>query len=311
MLRPRQIETGNVETMTARLVLAVGSHAGLEAPLQNGYYMIGRHSECQIRPKSRSVSRRHCLLFAQKGELQVRDLGSASGTKVNDRRMEGNLWFPLRDGDELRCGKVVFQVSMTPANVEDGEALGMVTAEPWQSFDVASMLSSADEEEREKRYDQIRGGGASSGRDNVADIEFDSEDTQIELDDFAEAFVDDYPMETPVQGGVRSEPQRTSVSSKSESGSGSSPSKQTLKPGKPKPGKPKASKPKKPPKPSKKSRKTMAGSKKKMSGVSAASADRLKLAGVTVLVVAMVGFFGYRVYQFTAGPSVRVIQNID
>ena len=48
--------------MTVKLILATGSHAGMEETLKPGYYMIGRHEQCQIRPKSRSVSRRHCLL---------------------------------------------------------------------------------------------------------------------------------------------------------------------------------------------------------------------------------------------------------
>ncbi len=104
----------HTNTDMARLVLAVGSRAGREAPLQYGYYMIGRHSECQIRPKSRSVSRRHCLLFQDDTGLQVLDLNSTAGTRVNDLRIRPKTWIALRNGDMLRCGKVVFRVDLGP-----------------------------------------------------------------------------------------------------------------------------------------------------------------------------------------------------
>ena len=65
-----QQTTGSV-AMAAQLVLASGSRSGLAAPLFEGYYLIGRHEECQIRPKSRSVSRRHCLLHNHNGLLRV------------------------------------------------------------------------------------------------------------------------------------------------------------------------------------------------------------------------------------------------
>jgi predicted component of type VI protein secretion system len=108
MLRP-----GNSESMTARLVLQTGSRAGMPAPLQYGYYMIGRHQECQIRPKSRSVSRYHCLLCHNENVVQVLDLESTSGTRVNEEKLMPKSWVPLSNGDMLRCGKIVFR-----ANVE-------------------------------------------------------------------------------------------------------------------------------------------------------------------------------------------------
>ncbi len=98
--------------MLVQLVLATGSNAGLAAPLQRGYYMIGRHRECQIRPKTRSVSRRHCLLFHDEQALRVLDLGSTSGTKINDILIEPRCWHELSSGDTLRLGKTVFTVSI-------------------------------------------------------------------------------------------------------------------------------------------------------------------------------------------------------
>lgn len=98
--------------MTARLVLLTGSQAGIEAPLQRGYYMIGRHKECQIRPKSRSVSRRHCVLHFHDDRLLAMDLASTSGSKRNTNRFEPKKWVPLEDGDTLKLGKVQFRVCL-------------------------------------------------------------------------------------------------------------------------------------------------------------------------------------------------------
>lgn len=293
MLRP-----GNVEPMIAQLVLAVGSHAGMEAPLHNGYYMIGRHPECQIRPKSRSVSRRHCLLFAQNGEVQVRDLKSSSGTKVNDQRIEGSDWVKLGDGDELRLGKVVFTVHIQQSAEGQGGPGGMVTAEPWQSFDVASMLSSADEEERERRYEQIRGGedGAEDQGFITADSDSDDfTDTQIEIDDFADAFADDL-------GSLPSEAESPASPVAAQAAPTSTPNSDK---------KAKASRPPKPSKPKPLPRAPKKMRRKMSAGGFSGNTDRLKFIGAVVLTLVVISFFGYRMYQFTSGPSVRVIQNID
>ncbi|MCM2374063.1 FHA domain-containing protein [Aporhodopirellula aestuarii] len=122
----------------ARLVLSTGSRAGLIAPIRPGFYLIGRDKNCQIRPKTRSVSRVHCLLYfgcetpvsldAIDGELlspdgpgsestgrfHVVDLGSTSGTKINCERIPPRQWVEVVDGSELRCGKIAWQVVLEP-----------------------------------------------------------------------------------------------------------------------------------------------------------------------------------------------------
>ena len=96
------------------LVLANGSRAGLRAELQQGFYLIGRDSECQIRPKSRSVSRRHCLLHVEPDRLAVLDLRSTSGTRLGLEKLEPVVWVPIDAGDQIRCGKIAFDVASQP-----------------------------------------------------------------------------------------------------------------------------------------------------------------------------------------------------
>ncbi|WP_404310294.1 FHA domain-containing protein [Neorhodopirellula lusitana] len=118
---------------TAQLVLSTGSRAGLVASIQLGYYVVGRDRDCQIRPKTRSVSRTHCLLCygnpppqlkaaskraaSDSGEVEtqanrfyVLDLNSTSGTKIDGKRLEPRQWVEVKSGAELRCGKIAWSV---------------------------------------------------------------------------------------------------------------------------------------------------------------------------------------------------------
>ena len=101
--------------MYVELILATGSRAGITAPIMNGYYMIGRHAECQIRPKTRSVSRRHCVVWRDNDTFKVLDLESTSGTKINQQRIEPRVWCDLKDGDECELRKNSF------SSVDEGE----------------------------------------------------------------------------------------------------------------------------------------------------------------------------------------------
>ncbi len=153
--------------MSTKLTLAIGSHAGIEEPLKHGFYMIGRDRECQIRPKSHSVSRRHCLLHHSGQGLRVFDLASANGTRVNDQRLEPNQWMWLKTGDTLRCGKVAFDVCVEPGDETSGppltsESLKAAKDSPvnknraWEDFDIVSFLEAEDEAERQQRYSSLR-----------------------------------------------------------------------------------------------------------------------------------------------------------
>ncbi|WP_160168181.1 FHA domain-containing protein [Rhodopirellula sallentina] len=120
------------------LILSTGSRAGLLAPIHPGFYLIGRDKNCQIRPKTRSVSRVHCLLYfgvdipqplddpdgellrpnaqaaATQGRFHVIDLNSTSGTKLDGERLPPRCWTEVTNGTELRCGKMAWNVVIEP-----------------------------------------------------------------------------------------------------------------------------------------------------------------------------------------------------
>lgn len=97
--------------MELRLKVMDGKHAGQEIRIPGPKFLIGRGEDCQLRPKSDSVSRRHCMLEIAEGRVTICDLGSRNGTLVNDKRVEGQ--FALKTGDRLAIGQLKFEVNLT------------------------------------------------------------------------------------------------------------------------------------------------------------------------------------------------------
>lgn len=257
--------------IVVQLILAQGSRAGTKASIQDGFYMIGRHAECQIRPKSRSVSRRHCLVHRRGTDVRVLDLGSSSGTTVNDLSLKPLEWQFVADGDEIRCGKVAFTVSIPaessiPENQtelpSDGTA-SVVQGEAWQDFDIASFLGNQDDADREKRYDEIRKRASEADEAEAHGFDDDRETGVDERDNdeasLATANIRPAKTRPPKKGRFKKLPSRAG----------------NLTP-------------------------TFAGRE-----------DQLKLIGAVLVAFAVIGFFVYQFVQFQSGPAVRVIKEMD
>lgn len=89
------------------LVLYSGADAGRPFDLEPGATVIGRSPDAQLHVDSPGISRRHAELMLAEGAVQVRDLQSSNGTFVNEVAIDGPV--PLRDGDLLRLGVLVFR----------------------------------------------------------------------------------------------------------------------------------------------------------------------------------------------------------
>src|SRR4051794_31385163 len=79
--------------MPARLVAL---DEGSDIHLDRTMLLVGRHPECDARLDSIRVSRRHCCMTQENGEVIVRDLGSTNGIRINGQRVEMGR---LRPGD--------------------------------------------------------------------------------------------------------------------------------------------------------------------------------------------------------------------
>jgi pSer/pThr/pTyr-binding forkhead associated (FHA) protein len=99
--------------MKLRLVVASGVHEGKAIPVTSPQFIIGREPQCQLRPASPAISKRHCAILVRGGQVFVRDFGSTNGTFVNDQLVQGET--QVRDGDLLKVGPLEFRVGMEVA----------------------------------------------------------------------------------------------------------------------------------------------------------------------------------------------------
>ena len=70
---------------------------------------VGRREACDIRIPLAEVSRKHLEVQVDEVSVRVKDLGSANGTYVNNKRVEEEKLAP---GDVLIVGPVVFTVQV-------------------------------------------------------------------------------------------------------------------------------------------------------------------------------------------------------
>lgn len=106
--------------MEVLLILDSGNQKGRETSLARGIYLVGRSRICQVRPKNRYVSRKHCAIIHRKREVLIQDLGSRTGTYINRVRIDPKVATTLQDGDKIRVGKTKFRVAIiTPASAID------------------------------------------------------------------------------------------------------------------------------------------------------------------------------------------------
>jgi len=105
--------------MEAKLIVATGKSAGRAIVLKRPRLLIGRSEECDVRPLSEEVSRRHCQVLKETDHVAVEDLGSRNGTFVNGKKIEAKT--VLHDGDRLRVGSLELTVACVMPNVDRSE----------------------------------------------------------------------------------------------------------------------------------------------------------------------------------------------
>lgn len=149
--------------MKIKLKVLKGSGAGKEVRIPTPKCLIGRGEDCHMRPKSEAVSRRHCVIITQKGEVIVRDLESKNGTLVNGKSIQGD--HVLKTGDKLQIGPLAFEVLIDHSiggekkpKVKSIKEAALRTSGSNQETtqledsDISNWLDEADELERGQRY---------------------------------------------------------------------------------------------------------------------------------------------------------------
>jgi predicted component of type VI protein secretion system len=80
---------------------------GPDIPVDRAMVVVGRHPQCDARLDSIRISRRHCCMAEDNGEVVVRDLGSTNGIRINGQRVEAGR---LRPGDELSIAHIRYRL---------------------------------------------------------------------------------------------------------------------------------------------------------------------------------------------------------
>ncbi len=91
-------------------VLTDGKVSGKTIPITLSQFLIGRDPQCQLRPASAIISKRHCVILVKNGIVMVRDFDSTNGTFVNDEPVKGQR--EVHDGDQLRIGPLTFRLTV-------------------------------------------------------------------------------------------------------------------------------------------------------------------------------------------------------
>ncbi|MBN1678817.1 MAG: FHA domain-containing protein [Anaerolineae bacterium] len=85
------------------------------------YMIVGRYDtendeipDIDLEPydaRDYGVSRRHASILVDDDAIKVMDLGSANSTHINGQKLIAHQARILRDGDELRLGRMVIRVN--------------------------------------------------------------------------------------------------------------------------------------------------------------------------------------------------------
>lgn len=98
--------------MELKLKILGGRNAGHEIDVSVPNFLIGRADECQLRPKSDFVSRRHALVEVEESKVMITDLGSRTGTFVNGHLIPPKRALELANGDTVKIGPIEFGVAL-------------------------------------------------------------------------------------------------------------------------------------------------------------------------------------------------------
>jgi pSer/pThr/pTyr-binding forkhead associated (FHA) protein len=186
--------------MQVKLKVLSGSHGGKEINISSEKFLIGRSESCQLRPKSESVSRKHCIIVIKDNKVLIQDLKSRNGTFVNEKRLPYDKAKVLKAGDELRIGKLSFELiiehglqsAKKPEVADMGDAAARTveagaTDSRFEALDVNAWLDEADQIDRVRKLSDPE-----TRQFRVGDtIEKSDADSKAGADDSTELSVDD------------------------------------------------------------------------------------------------------------------------
>ncbi len=110
-----------------RLIVNLGTESAWDIPLQPGVISLGRGTDNNFPIEHPSISSTHCQLTVKDSEVVIKDLGSISGTFVNDAMVDEA---PLSNGQVIRLGDVVLLFESDEPNFQGKSNDGIPRARP-------------------------------------------------------------------------------------------------------------------------------------------------------------------------------------
>ena len=89
-------------------VITTGKAEGQVIPVNLAQFVIGRDSQCNLRPASALISKRHCAVLIRGEKAFLRDFDSTNGTFVNDQPVKNEI--EIHDKDRIKVGPLQFEV---------------------------------------------------------------------------------------------------------------------------------------------------------------------------------------------------------
>ena len=131
--------------MDVNLVLLKKGGSQKSFSLPDSTTVIGRRHDCDLCIPLKSVSRRHCQLNQNKETINIRDLGSRSGTFLNGKRINEAA---VKAGDYIRIGPLIFglQINGQPENFVAPPENGPAKASSPEKTGVVENANDADSE---------------------------------------------------------------------------------------------------------------------------------------------------------------------
>ncbi len=94
--------------MQVALKVIGGKNNGREIKISIPKFIIGRGEQAHLRPSSDLISRQHCAISVENGQVIVEDLGSRNGTFVNELQLTQP--HAAKIGDVVKVGRLQFEI---------------------------------------------------------------------------------------------------------------------------------------------------------------------------------------------------------
>ncbi len=108
----------------AVLRFPTGEFAGRTVPLNVRTFLIGRERDCHLQIRNKVLNRHHCVIKSDEFSVRIRDLGTKTGTFINEMPCEAETL--LNHRDHIRIGDVSMQLILPKGLIEDNMPLEAV-----------------------------------------------------------------------------------------------------------------------------------------------------------------------------------------